>query len=196
VLAVVWVAVWHPVVLHYWLDILTGKHIAAAVSPVFTPVIAACCLWAMASVSTSQLGALDRAGTALGFSVAGGVFAALCVYVGWHIAGLTGVAYGFLISRLVFVAQDIYTARLVGGLGWLGGRFWLGLAVQSALGGTFALLYLVFPRESAWLLVPAALHGALVALWLLRRPLQRAITDSTFFRSAPATSAEKIVPGP
>jgi O-antigen/teichoic acid export membrane protein len=196
VLAVVWAAVWHPVFLHYWLDILTGKHIATAVSPVFTPVIAAFCLWAMASVSSSQLGALDRAGTALGFSVAGGVFAAVCVYVGWHMAGLTGVAYGFLISRLVFVAQDIYTACLVGALGWLGGRFWLGIAVQTALGGTFALLYFVLPRESIWLLLFAALHGGLVAVWLLRHPLRRAVTDPTFFRRVSASPAEKIVPGP
>ena len=189
VLAVVWAAVWHPVFLHYWLDILSGKNIAAAVSPVFTPVIGAFCLWGMASVSGSQLSALDRAGTVLGFAAAGGAFAAAGVYAGWQIAGLPGAAYGFLLSRLVFVAQDIYTARLVGASGWRNSSLWFGIAGQCVVGGTFALLYLVFPQDSIWLLPFAVLHGGLVAVWLLRHPLRRAFTDATFFRSLTAKPA-------
>ena len=45
------------------------------------------------------------------------------------------------------------------------------------------------------LLLPAALHCALVAAWLLRRPLRRAAGDFAAWRHLRAAPAEKGVPG-
>jgi O-antigen/teichoic acid export membrane protein len=168
-LAAVWTAVWHPVLLHLWL----GDELGTRVAPLFTPIIVGFCITALASISGVQLGPLDRVGTSVGFNVAAGLLTAIGVYVGWRLGGVVGVAYGFLASRIVLLAQDIYVIRLVKATGWFNLRIWLGVVVQGLLGGLFALVYLVAPYDSAWLLVPAALHAGLVATWLLRHPLRR-----------------------
>jgi O-antigen/teichoic acid export membrane protein len=170
-LAAIWCAIWHPVALRVWLDYLTGRNISAEVSPLFTPVIIAFCFTSLSSVSGAQLGPFDRAGVAVGFITAGGVLTGLGVLVGWRMAGMVGVAYGLLGSRVVCVAQDFYVMRLASARGWLSGQIWLSLLAQGLVGGVFALAYLVLPYDSTWLLLPASLHGALVATWLLRHPL-------------------------
>ena len=168
-LAAIWTAIWHPVVLHLWL----GGDLASRVAPLFTPMIVGFCLTALASISGAQLGPLDRMGTLLGFNIAVGLLTAIGVYVGWRLGGVVGVAYGFLASRTVFLAQDIYVIRLVKATGWFNRRIWLAVVVQGLIGGVFALLYLVVPANSIWLLVPAVLHAGLVGTWLLRHPLRR-----------------------
>jgi hypothetical protein len=84
-----------------------------------------------------------------------------------------GVAYGYLFSRLALVAQDLFTIRLLKAGGWLDVRNWKHAVAQCCAGAVFALGYLFIPRDSLWLLVPALLHGGLVAAWILRRPLYK-----------------------
>jgi hypothetical protein len=51
-LAAIWTTVWHPVLLRLWL----GQELGAQVAPVFTPLVVAFCITAMANISGAQLG--------------------------------------------------------------------------------------------------------------------------------------------
>ena len=184
-LAAIWTAVWHPVLLRFWL----GQELGTQVAPLFTPVIVALSLNAIAGISGAQLYSLNRLVTALIFMIVAGLLAAGGVYVGWQVAGTVGVAYGFLFSRIVLVAQDLYAIRLMKAGGWLSFRTWLSIAGQCLVAGAFALAYLAFPRESLWLLVPAACHGGLMAAWLLRGPLRKFLAGDTGFGQVPAGAA-------
>ena len=168
-LAAVWTGVWHSVLLQVWL----GQELGMKVAPLLTPLIVGSCITALANISAAQLGGINRIGTLVCFTIAAGLLAAAGAYIGWRLAGVMGVAYGFLFSRIVYLAQDIFTIRLVKAAGWLSFRTWKCVAAQGAVGAAFASCLLVFPRHSLWLLVPAGLHGGLVAAWLLRRPLRR-----------------------
>jgi O-antigen/teichoic acid export membrane protein len=185
VLAVTWAAIWHPVFLRAWL----GEELGSKVSPLFTPLIAAFCLNALANISGSQLGALNRLGWSLAFTVAAGALAVAGVFLGWRQAGLVGAAYGFLISRVAFVAQDLYVIRLVKGAGWLSWQPWREIAGQGLVGGLLALSYLVLPRQSFWLLLPGFLHALIVGAWLLRNPLKKLLAGANFAGATPAVSA-------
>jgi hypothetical protein len=139
------------------------------------------------------LGALNRLGWSVGFIAAAGLLAMLGVYLGWRQAGLVGATYGFLISRVALIAQDLYVIRLVKGAGWLSWKPWLEIAGQGAVGAALALSYLVLPRQSLWLLVPALLHGLIVAAWLLRQPLKRLLAGAVLWRNP---SAVAVPPSP
>ncbi|MCL4788059.1 MAG: oligosaccharide flippase family protein [Verrucomicrobia bacterium] len=166
--AAAWVAVWHPVLLRLWLGAEDGARAAA----LFTPIILAYCLNSIAGVSSSQLSALNRVGTALGFTVTGALLAAAGAWIGWHAAGVVGVAWGFLASRVACVAQDLFAGRLVGARGWLSGWVWTAIGMHGLVGGAFALSYLAFKRDSAWLILPAGLHAAVLVAVLLRHRWQ------------------------
>jgi O-antigen/teichoic acid export membrane protein len=168
-LAAVWLSLWHPVLLRAWL----GQERATTVGPLFVPMIVAFCLMALANISTSQLSALNRVGTTITFLTVAGLLAAAAVYLGWHFFGVTGVAYGFLASRLAFVLQDVYTIRLVKAGGWFSPETWTQIGIQCLIAVAFAATFLVLPRNSLWLLCPAMLHAAVVALWLLRHSFRR-----------------------
>lgn len=171
-LAALWIGLWHPVLLRVWLVHTMGRELwhatAVQVAPLLVPLIAAACLMAMANISSAQLASLNRMGTAVGFNVAAGLLAVAGVWVGWNIAGVVGAAYGFLFSRLAYLAQDLFTIHLLKAGGWLDRRTWLKIGAQGLVGAVFALSYLEFQSDSYWLLIPAALHGGLVALWILR----------------------------
>ena len=107
----------------------------------------------------------------------------------WHWDGLVGVAWGVLASRVVFIVQDLYVIRLIGGGGWLSPRTWEHLLIQCCVGLAFyfGARALAFSSPSSiqaesfwetlsvmrWQLSLALLHGGLVAAWLLRGPLLR-----------------------
>lgn len=191
-LASIWTAVWHPVLLRVWL----GQELAGQVAPLFTPMIASFCINALAGISGSQLCSLNRVGTSLGFTIASGLMAAGGVFLGWQLAGLVGVAYGFLFSRVVLLAQDLYTIRLIKAAGWLSARTWLGALAQCLVAGGFALAYMLFSRHSLWLLVPAAMHVSLVAGWLLRSPLRKFLAGNNPVRPMRVDPAATQVPRP
>jgi hypothetical protein len=86
---------------------------AAQVAPLFAPIIIAFCLTGISTVSSAQLGPLNRMGMALGFKLVAGLLLVAGVYVRWHLGGMVGVVYGFLCSRIVYLAQDLYVIRLV-----------------------------------------------------------------------------------
>jgi hypothetical protein len=65
--------------------------------------------------------------------------------------------------------------------GWLDLRTWQKITGQGLVAAAFASAYLLFSKNSYWLLIPAVLHGGLVALWLLRKSLRRVLDDSTSF---------------
>ena len=176
-LLAIWVGVWHPTLLRLWL----GEDLGMKVAPLFTPIVTGFCITAVASISGAQLGPLNRMGTALGFNIAAGLLTVAGVCFGWRVAGVTGVAYGFLFSRIAFIAQDVFIIRLIKAGGWFSARTWKGIAGQAVAGAFFGLAYLGFSRNSFWLLIPAALHGGLVAAWLLRQPLRR-----FFIRTSPS----------
>jgi hypothetical protein len=152
-----------------------GLATAAQVGPLLPPILVACCFNAMSNISNAQLASLNRQGVTIISNVGAGLLAILGVWVGWKTAGVVGAAYGFLCSRVAFVAQDIYTICLIHAGGWLDGGTWLKVGAQGLVGAFFALSLLAVPHDSYWLLIPAALHGGLVAGWILRRPLSRMI---------------------
>lgn len=168
-LAAVWAVVWHRVALHFWL----GAELGGQVAGLFPPVVVAFCFTALASISASQLGALNRVGTLLGFSVATGVATVAGVGLGWRLGGLPGGAYGFLASRVVCLAQDIFVMRLVSARGWWSGQTWRALGGQGLVAAVFWSANLIWPPASAGMLFLALLHGGLVAAWLLRQPLRK-----------------------
>jgi hypothetical protein len=176
-LAALWLGLWHPVLLRLWFTHTMGaeKGLATAgfVGPLLVPLVAAGCLTAISNVSNSQLAALNRLGTTVWFNIAAGLLTIAGVWTGWRLAGVTGAAYGYLGSRAACVAQDVYTSRLLSAGGWLDRRTWLKIGGQGLVAVVLGLVYYVVPRVSYWLLLPAALHGGLVAAWLLRRQLRQ-----------------------
>lgn len=176
-LAALVAAIWHPVLLRIWL----GPDRGMQVTPFFTPVIVAFCLTAISNISAAQLGALNRMGISLIFSTAAGILAAAGVYIGWKTDGVTGAAYGFLCSRIAFLAQDFYTILLIKAGGWLSSRTWIQIAGQTLAGLFFACAYFIFPKNSNWLVIPAVFHGGLVSAWLSRRYIRKFLWNQTFF---------------
>jgi len=176
-LAAIWISLWHPVLLRLWLNHTMGTKLggetAALVGPLLIPLVVACCLSAMANISNAQLASLNRLGVVIGSSTAAGLLAIVGVWVGWKTAGVVGAAYGFLLSRIAFLAQDLFAIRLLKAGGWLDVRTWLKVGAQGSVGAFFALSYFEFQHDSYWLLIPATLHGGLVAAWLLRQPLRK-----------------------
>lgn len=174
-LAATWMAVWHPVFSHLWLvhtmGAERGEVVAAQVGPLLVPLVAACGFSAVANISAAQLASLNRIGTAVWFSIAAGSLAIGAVWLGWRWYGVLGAAYGLLFSRLAFVAQDLFTIRLIKSKGWLGWNAWKQVALQSLVALLFSGCYFLLPRDSIWLLVPAVFHGGFVAVWLLRQQL-------------------------
>ena len=171
-LAALWIGLWHPVLVRVWLvhtmGTELGQQTAWQVAPLLTPLAVACCISALANISGAQLASINRLGAAIGFNAAAGVLAAVGVWLGWHRWGILGAAYGFLFSRAAYLAQDLFTIRLLKAGGWLDLRTWRKIGAQGLVMAAFAASYFLFQRDSYWLLIPAALHGGLVALWILR----------------------------
>jgi O-antigen/teichoic acid export membrane protein len=178
-----WLILWHPVLLRFWLIHTMGQEqgveTARLVGPILVPLVIACGFTSVANISHSQLASLNRLGTALIFNVVSGLLAVFGVWIGWRHAGVVGAADGLMLSRLALVAQDLLTIRLVGAAGWLAPRTWLTIGWQGMVAGAFALIYLVLPANSFWLLVPALLHGILVTIWLLRHQLRKFIAGTS-----------------
>ena len=146
----------------------------------------------MGNISGPQLSALNRMGTACGFNAAAGLLTLAGVWIGWQTAGVIGVAYGFLFSRIGLIAQDLFVIRLIQARGWLAAEPWRSLAAQTGVACIFALPQLFLPRQSLWQLVPAALHAGLVAAWLLRHPLRRVMDQAR--TKSPALAATGLQP--
>jgi O-antigen/teichoic acid export membrane protein len=189
-LAAIWVGLWHPVLLRLWL----GRETATHIGPLLTPLVAACCFNAIANISTAQLPSLNRLGAAICFNSAAGLLAGVGAWFGWQAAGLIGAAYGFLFSRIAFVAQDLFAIHLLKAGGWLDKRTWLKVGAQGLVGALFALNYFVFQRDAYWLLIPAALHGGLVAAWLLRQPLRKYIAGFPLLFKLRASTPQNLEP--
>ena len=182
----IWTVCWHPVFLRLW---LWKDDFFIPVTPVFTPLVIAFCLSALANISTAQLGALNRMGVELGFTIVRCLFLGICVWLGWVWGGLVGVAWGVLCSRIAVVAQDLYVIRLIGGGGWLAGSTWEHLLIQCGVGLAFYFAARTLPHylpssieaegfwktlfAVRWQLGLALLHGILVAAWLSRHQLKK-----------------------
>ena len=183
--AAIWTGLWHPVLLRLWLThtmgLKAGLEMAPHVGPLLVPLVIAFGINAIANISGAQLGPLNRLGTQIGFSTAAGLLALAGVWLGWKTAGVIGAAYGFLFSRIAYLAQDLYTIHLIKAGGWLDFHTWLKMGAQGLVGAVFALSYLWLRSDSYWLLIPAALHGGLVATWLLRHSLRKALASTKFF---------------
>jgi len=188
VLISVWFACWHPVFLRLW---LWRDDFYVQVTPVITPLVIAYCFNALANISTAQMGPLNRMGVELWFMIFRSLFLGACVVLGWHWGGLVGVAWGFLVSRIGVVAQDLYVIRLVGGGGWLSTRTWIHLALQCAAGLLFYLVASGLPDTSLWKMAIALAHGFLVAAWLGRTILRRMLNN---FKPAVAAASPASLP--
>lgn len=180
-LAAIWAAVWHPVLLRLWL----GQDLGAQIAPLFPPLVLAYCITAMGGISSVQLAPMNQVGVGLCFNIATGLLTAAGVWFGWRMGGLEGAVYGFLASRVVFILQDLYVIRLVNARGWLASQVWRQIAAQGLVGALFSTAYLFAAKDSYWLLILAALHGSCVAAWLLRVYLRRYL-----WTSRPANLAE------
>jgi O-antigen/teichoic acid export membrane protein len=181
-LAAIWVGLWHPVLVRFWLVHTMGAELGAKaalqVAPLLVPLVAACCFTALANISGVQLASLNRLGANIGFGVAAGLLAIAAVWAGWKAGGIVGAAYGFLFSRVALMAQDLFTIRLLKAGGWLDFHTWGKVGVQCLVAAVFATSYFLFQNDSDsyWLLIPATLHGGLVALWVSRHALRKVIT--------------------
>ncbi len=160
-----WTAVWYPVLLRLWL----GEEVGTAVGTVFPILIVGACLNAVASISASQMGPLDRMGTLSAFQIATGLLTAGGIYVGWNVAGMVGVAWGYLFGRLGDIAQDMYVIRLIGGGGWRALATWKMVACQGAVALLFLAIWRAVPRSTGVPAGLAVLHGTLVAGYLASR---------------------------
>ncbi|MGH8093195.1 MAG: lipopolysaccharide biosynthesis protein [Chthoniobacterales bacterium] len=167
VLAAIWSIVWRHSILTLWL----GTSLGTAVEPILPPIILAYCITAMANVSGAQLGPLNRVGIGLVIHIIAGVLVVLCVYLGWRWDGLLGVAYGFLLSRIAFIAQDFFVMNLIKARGWLKPSRWLHLVLQLSLGAIFWVMLRNAQFSLTLQLCFALLHGAAVAAWLLRNDI-------------------------
>jgi O-antigen/teichoic acid export membrane protein len=165
----IWAFLWHPVLLRVWL----GEQLGERVAPLFSPIVIGCCLTAISNISTAQLGSLNRVGTGLFFNTAAGIALIIGVFVGWRWNGVAGVAWAFLASRAVLVAQDLFVIRLTNAGGWLASRTWKILAIQVVTGLGFSSAWLLRPITSRWQIVPASLHALVVTGWLLRGSARR-----------------------
>ena len=165
----VWTIFWHPIFLRLWL----GDDLGEAVAPAFTPLVLAYCLSGIGMISTAQLVPLNRVGVELVFAIIRTICLGLFAAAGWYWGALAGVAWGVLASRVVTIAQDLYTIRLIGGDGWLSWHTWRNLLLQFIVGGAFFGVSRLLPAQSLWLIAPAALHGGLMATWLLRHQLKK-----------------------
>jgi O-antigen/teichoic acid export membrane protein len=170
-LGAIWTIFWHSIFLRLWL--INDHDLARLVAPVFTPLVVAFCITGIGMISSAQLLPLNRAGVELVFVIIRTICLGLFAGLGWCWGGLAGVAWGVLASRVVTIAQDLYAIRLIGGGGWLTWRTWHNLLVQIAVGGAFFALSRFLPAQSLWLIVPAALHGGIMMLWLLRHQLRK-----------------------
>ncbi len=162
------VVIWHPVLLHLWL----GPELSVHLFPIISPIIVGCCLAAISTISSAQLGSLNRLGAGLVFHIATSLLLVAGVFVGWHWYGVIGVAWGFLLSRIALVVQDLFVIRLVGACGWLAASTWRHFTMQAAVGLALLSTSLIWPRTSFWQLLPAVLHGAVMSAWILRHPIR------------------------
>jgi len=164
----IWIWLWHPILLRLWL----GQNLAVAVAPIVVPIIVGCCLTGISNVSTAQLGSLNRVGTSLIFSILTGALLVVGVIAGWRWNGVVGVAWAFLLTRVVLVVQDLFVILLVGAGGWLAASTWKNLAVQVAVGLAFFSTIFLWPRHSLWQLIPAFVHGGVISALLLHQPVK------------------------
>lgn len=183
-LAAFWIGLWHPVLLRLWLThsmgAKMGQETAALVGPLLVPLVIACCLGAVGNISGAQLPSINRLGTFIGFNIFGGLLTVTGIWVGWHLFGVIGAAYGLLFSRVSNVAQDLFAIRLLKAGGWLAVETWMKIAGQGLVAAAFACSYIFLQKNSYWVLIPATLHAGLVAAWLLRRSLRRLMEDVIF----------------
>ncbi len=93
------------------LTVWLGTELAANVLPVFVPVVLACGINAFSNLSNAALGAIDRLGFGIKIITVAGVSAALLCGAGFWFHGITGAAYGYLISRISYVYMDWVTAK-------------------------------------------------------------------------------------
>jgi O-antigen/teichoic acid export membrane protein len=121
----VWCLFWSSPAMKLWL----GNDLATHISPTFPIFIVGFFMMAVSGLSTTQLGAIDRAGKVLAFMLANICVSIVLAYVGWTYYGLYGVALGFLFSRFVFIAQDFYLYNIIGAKGWAS---WMNLPVPLA----------------------------------------------------------------
>jgi O-antigen/teichoic acid export membrane protein len=168
-LGAIWTICWHPIFLRLWL----GSELALQVSPAFPQLVIAFCFSGISAIGVGQFIPLNRAGVQIGFTLLNSVCLGFAAVAGWFWGGLSGVAWGVLASRIVFVAQDLYVIRFVGAGGWLAWRTWRHLLAQCVVGALFFAPSLLLPRHSYWQAVPATLHGSIMAAWLLRHQLRK-----------------------
>jgi O-antigen/teichoic acid export membrane protein len=158
-----WSATWHSLVLRLWL----GESLSHQVQPLFLPLIIAASVSAISSISGAQLGPLNRLGLGVVFSLVHGFCTAGAVWLGWHVAGTVGVAWGILISRLSVLVQDIVVIRITGGGGWLALATWKQVLVLSLFSACFYTLFNLTTKHLASQLILSVLHATLGAAYLL-----------------------------
>lgn len=194
-LAAFWIGIWHPVLLRLWLThsmgATMGMETATRVGPLLVPLVIAYCFMSVSNISNAQLASINRLGTAIIFNVIGGLLAMIGVLIGWHLMGAVGAACGFLFARIANVAQDLFAIHLIKAGGWLDVRTWKKMVAQGLIAAAFASGYLFWHANSYWLLIPALLHGGLVAAWLLRRSIRRLIDSLVFSKVRAGSRSQK-----
>jgi O-antigen/teichoic acid export membrane protein len=169
ILGVVWIVVWRQPVCRIWLGPETG----AAVASLLPPLLIAYAITGISMISSAQLGALNRLGTQAIFHLAAGLVTIPAIYIGWNAGGPIGLAYGYALSRLPLVIQDLYLLKMIGAGGWLESATWLDIFAQTGIGIIFFLLSNSLGLSTPGAIALAILHGGLVGLWLIRQNVLR-----------------------
>lgn len=159
--ALIWLLVWQDVVLGYWL----GPDLGVNVGEVWPWLLSGYVLAAVGNLSGAQLGPLNRVGAGLGFQLASCMLMAAGVWVGWCLHGMAGAAMGFMLSRMVFLAQDAYVLRIIRARGWNSSWIWAVAAALLGAAAAFRWLGGVLPGEvPGW--CTAVLHGFAATCWV------------------------------
>lgn len=168
VLLVSWSIVWHQLFLRLWL----GPELGNAVGVVFPVLLTAFCLNAIANISASQFGPLNRVGTLALFQTSTGLFTVAAVCAGWKLFGLPGVAYGYLVARIGDVLQDLYVLRTIGAGGWLATSTWITVILQGCVALVFYSLNKAIAGNMWTSASLAVAHGISIAGYLIYRQLR------------------------
>lgn len=148
--------VWNKFILELWLG--KSHH---EISMVFFPLVFANIIGAFSLISSAQLPAIDRVNTMTLFSVISSLACALGVFVGWKTGGFFGLAWGYMLSRIVNLGQDLWLSRHLNAKG-----IWTAFGIsQVAIHGAIALVvyiisFVILKGQPVLLLFLALFHAA------------------------------------
>jgi O-antigen/teichoic acid export membrane protein len=135
-LAIAIASLWRVPLLRLWL----GEELGQLVAPLFLPIVLACSIQVMSSISAAQLSSLNRQGALVVFQLLRVLLAVVGGLVGWKLGGLAGFAWGVQLSRTADLGQDILLLTIVGPVAWATSSAGRALTIQLMIAAMFLIL--------------------------------------------------------